>query len=329
MAMFYPLKLQSVLKDIIWGGTLLSEKYGKGKTGERIAEAWTLSLREDGDNIIENGEFSGKKLSEYAEKVGMASLCGENFAGRNAYDFPLLVKLIDACDKLSVQVHPDDAYAHKNGIDSGKTEMWYIAEAKEGAKLVYGLKDGRDAETLRKAAGDGTLEEHLNFVTVHPGEVYYIPAGLVHAIGAGILIAEIQQNSNTTYRMYDYDRVGKDGKKRELHLDRALEVIKTDFSGDPAFGNTAPKTEKNRISVLADSEFFKTSLLDMDADCEEVDFSSGTMRNLLCLYGGCEVVCGKEKLSLAKGESVLVPAACPAFGLLTKGGAKVILAEAK
>lgn len=326
----YPLKLEAVLKDTLWGGTLLSERFGKGEAGRRIAESWAPALRKDGENRIENGEGAGMLLGEYAALVGMEALCGWECAGKAPLDFPLLVKLIDARDRLSVQVHPDDAYAHSHGIDSGKTEMWYIVEARPGAKLVYGLKRGEpfDPEALRAAALDGTLEKHLHFADVQKGDVYYIPAGLVHAIGAGILIAEVQQNSNTTYRLYDYDRRGADGKKRELHIDEALRVIRTDFSDDPAFGNTRPTVTPGEVSSLVDSAFFDVSLVFFDA-AGSATLPKGRMHSLLCIDGEGVVTADGETVPMQKGDSVLVPAGCGETRVATADTCRWLIAHAK
>lgn len=192
----YPLKLESVNKNIIWGGTLLGEEYNKPK--EKIAEAWELAVHPEGICRIANGEYKGMLLSEY-----LGSEDG----------FPIMIKLIDAQESLSVQVHPI------------KTEMWYIVDCKPGAKLIYGLKDKFNENTFRKALADGTVENLVSYAEVHKGDVFFIPQGLVHAIGAGILIAEIQENSNVTYRVYDYGRL-QNGKPRELHVDKAMETIK-------------------------------------------------------------------------------------------------------
>ena len=191
--LLYPLKLIPIYKKAIWGGNRLGKESG-------TAEAWLLTVRDDGMNIIDNGVCKGMTLSEYLNV--------------DESDFSLFVKFIDAGDKLSIQVHPN------------KTEAWYIVEADEGAQLVYGLKENYTEDQIRNAINNGTLEELLNYVNVKAGEVYFIPTGLVHAIGGGILIAEIQQNSNITYRLYDYNRRQADGTLRELHIDDGVKSIK-------------------------------------------------------------------------------------------------------
>ena len=327
----YPIKLKSVLKDIIWGGTTLSEKYGLGEKGQRIAEAWTLTLRPDGINEIENGDCAGMSLSEYAEKAGMKVLCGKEYAEKNIYDFPLLVKLIDAKDNLSVQVHPDDAYAHSNGIDSGKTEMWYIVDCEPGAQLVYGLKEGTDitSDAFKAAAKNGNISEYLNYVNVKKGDIYYIPAGMVHAIGKGILIAEVQQNSNSTFRIYDYGRVGADGKPRELHLDKAMEVIKTDFSHDHAIGGMLPTDIPGMPVKIVESEFFSVSKL-MLSNGEKYTFNENGMMHILCT-DGCGNLTYKDEnganayIDINAAESILIPADFESFDLSSGGSAEFLV----
>ena len=235
--MIKPLRLAPTFKDYIWGGNRLKTQYGKQTPYDITAESWELSCHEDGESTVSGGEFDGKTLSEVIAKFQEQ---GINIAGTNCdrFDrFPVLNKLIDANSSLSVQVHPTDEYAkiHENG-SYGKTEVWYVVDAKPGATLVYGMAKDMTKEAFLAAIKNNTLTECLNAVPVKPGDVFFVEAGLVHAIGPGILICEIQQNSNTTYRVYDWGRVGADGKPRELHVEKAAEVsrltkeIKTDFA---------------------------------------------------------------------------------------------------
>lgn len=219
--LYYPVKMIPYSKSAIWGGTRLIEKYHKPAGLENYAEAWELSCRDGKMSIAANGPLAGKTLGEIIEILGNKSVSPEYDGGR----FPLLVKFIDSASALSVQVHPSDAYALEHENDLGKTEMWYIMDADEGSELVIGMNE-YDKTKLRTAAESGTLELLLHHIKVKPGETYFIPAGLVHAIGGGITLCEIQQNSDVTYRLYDYNRRGSDGKLRELHLDRALDVIR-------------------------------------------------------------------------------------------------------
>lgn len=217
----YPMKLIPATKDIIWGGRRLIDSYNKSCGTERLAESWELTVRPDGMSVVANGEYAARTLGEFIDAAG-ADVIGKGYDGDR---FPLLIKLIDARDRLSIQVHPSDEYAQRNENEYGKTEMWYIVEADEGAELVFGLSSDYTPEGFKAALDAGRVEDMLRRVRVRAGEVYFIPSGLVHAIGAGILICEIQQNSNVTYRVYDYNRPGADGKPRPLHVNKALDVI--------------------------------------------------------------------------------------------------------
>ncbi len=321
----YPLKLSPVTKKILWGGTYLSENFDIGEKGEAIAEAWVMTNRPDGINVITNGEGEGLLLSEYIEKCSKSDVMG------NFNEFPLLIKLIDANDRLSVQVHPDDEYAHSHGLDAGKTEMWYIVDAKPGAKLVYGLnrESVPSFDELSKYSEKGNMDEILNYVDVHKGDCFYIPAGLVHAIGAGIVIAEIQQNSNTTYRLYDYDRRDKDGNKRELHIQSASETIKTVF--DEEFTSNKVKESKDgyTVTTLCDCTLFNVEKVSL-TNGKSVEFKSGDMKNILCLGGSGRIICGGESYSILKSDSYLIPAKADDFCVICDGEElEIIISRAK
>lgn len=211
-------KLTPATKDYIWGGTKLLS-WGKKAPTSSIAECWELSCNKEGPSVIASGENAGKPLMDVATKEDFGSK-----VARFAF-FPVLIKLIDAADNLSVQVHPSDDYALKNENQYGKTEMWYVISAEKGAGLYIGFKRKTSSEEVRKAVEDGSIMNLLNFQEVAPGQVYFIKSGTVHAIGKGVTVMEIQQNSTLTYRLYDYKRLGKDGKPRELHLEKALKVL--------------------------------------------------------------------------------------------------------
>lgn len=214
------MKLRPAVKDYIWGGTRLITEYGKASGMERVSETWECSVHPDGMSVVTTGEHTGKTLYEVIS--GYPEYLGQNNRG----DFPVLVKFIDAGKDLSVQVHPDDGYARIHENQTGKNEMWYILEADENAGLIYGFENEISPETARRAVYDGNITDYLHYEEIHRGDVFYIPSGTVHAIGRGTVVAEIQQSSNVTYRVYDYDRVGEDGRKRELHLEKALDVMK-------------------------------------------------------------------------------------------------------
>ena len=316
---FYPLKLKPITKYAIWGGKRIWEQYAIGSKDEDTAEAWMLSCRNDGVNIIENGEYAGMTLDRYIDQAGK-----ENVFGKDS--FPLFIKIIDASDKLSVQVHPDDSYATSHGLDAGKTEMWYILDSKPGAVLVSGIKQGITAKTVCQAAEKGECEEYLNYVPVKKGDVFFIPAGLVHAIGEGILIAEVQQNSNTTYRLYDYDRKDKDGNKRELHIKRAEEVIKTEFDISDAVVNGKPVCAgKVTEQTVCRCGYFSVKKIEMNKDTEKEFTTDGKMTHILCLDGSGYIKCNGFAEKINKGDSFLLPKCIDGYSLCAKENMEMLM----
>lgn len=317
---FYPLKLIPVTKTAIWGGKSIPQKFGIGEVGSSVAEAWMLTLRPDGVNIISNGEYAGMTLEEYASKCGHENV----YSGK---EFPLLVKIIDAADRLSVQVHPDDEYAHSHGLDAGKTEMWYVLDAEPGATLVSGIAEGITGEQIAKYAEEGVCEKYLNFVPVKKGDCFFIPAGLVHAIGGGILIAEIQQNSNTTYRLYDYERRDKDGNKRELHIKSASETVKTEFDlSGVKVGEVISGSDGVTVTVLSECSLFSAVKYEI-ASGKSVGLSGGEMAHVMCTSGGGEIICDGESYAIGVGDSYLLPKKLGACTVSTDGGIEVIVSK--
>ena len=302
----YPLLLKPPIKDYLWGGTRLKTEYNYETDKGKAAEAWVLSCHKDGSDIVENGELAGKTLPEVLE------LWGDKAIGKNAAAFPyfpLLIKLIDAKDRLSVQVHPDDTYALKNEGEFGKTEMWYVVDCNEGAELIYGFNREVSKEEFERRIKDNTLPEICNYVPVHKGDVFFIAAGTLHAIGAGILIAEVQQNSNTTYRVSDYGRIGAEGKPRPLHIEKALDVTKRESPQIP-YGNIGKieKTDFGNVRQLAKCSLFTASLLELDGNTEIHCKDSFT--SLLVLEGKVTVNWKDGEIKASKGASIFVPADC-------------------
>lgn len=298
-----PLFLRPTLKDYLWGGTKLKTDFNKQSDLEKVAESWELACHKDGNSTISNGEFKGLTLSAYIEKVGKKVL-GTN--GEKFENFPVLIKLIDAKDNLSVQVHPDNDYAMRVEGEYGKTEMWYVVDCDEGASLLYGFKDNITKEEFKKRIEENTLLEVTNSVEVHKGDVFFIKSGTLHAIGKGIVIAEIQQNSNTTYRIYDYGRVGADGKPRQLHVEKAMEV--TDLFPAPPYKCGDLITHDGFTSKeLSTCEYFTvynlqiTSKADLMAD--DKSFNS-----LLVLEGSGTLEANGQSYEIEKGNSVFIPA---------------------
>lgn len=311
------LKLTPAFKDYLWGGTRLRDDFQKDCDFDKIAESWELSCHKDGPSTISNGEFKGLTLSEYIEKAGKSVLGTDCEKFDN---FPILIKLIDAKDNLSVQVHPDNEYALRVEGEYGKTEMWYIVDCDEGATLLYGFKDTISKDEFAQRIADNTLLEVTNAVPVKKGDVFFIQAGTLHAIGKGILIAEIQQNSNTTYRIYDYGRVGKDGNPRELHVEKAKDV--TDLCPAKAYPETPVEQKDGYTSKLLSScDYFTTYAIDVESkavlEADEKSFVS-----LLILEGEGKVI-GDDTVEFRKGDSIFIPAGTGKFAV--DGKCKAIL----
>ncbi|MGN0664941.1 MAG: type I phosphomannose isomerase catalytic subunit [Huintestinicola sp.] len=309
--MSYPIKLKPAFKDYLWGGTRLRDDFGKDCDFDKIAESWELSCHKDGNSVVANGEFAGLTLAEYIEKQGKAVL-GSNC--QRFDNFPILIKLIDAKDNLSVQVHPDNEYAQRVEGEYGKTEMWYIVDCDEGASLLYGFKHEISKDEFRERIENNTLLEVTNSVPVKKGDVFFIEAGTLHAIGKGILIAEIQQNSNTTYRIYDYGRVGADGKPRQLHIDKAVEV--TNLCPAKQYPETPVITNDGWSSkLLASCEYFTVNALDISSKAS-LEATEKSFVNILVVDGNCVLSSsGCEDMNITKGESVFIPAGFGSFEL--------------
>lgn len=299
------LSLYPTVKETIWGGRILIEEYGFESEGDNAAEAWLLSCHKDGPSFVRNGKYKGQTLAGIIAAEGREALGTNNL---NKPDFPILIKLIDAKDKLSVQVHPGDEYARRVENENGKTEAWLVLAAEEGAELIYGVKREVSRENFKKSIEDGSLDENLNHVKVRAGDVVFIPSGMLHAIGAGILIAEVQQSSNTTYRVFDYNRRDKNGNLRELHIEKATDVVDlTVPAGDFSPAGTPEPTGDAVKTYLTGCEYFKMTRVDLSG--EYTDFSDeSSFVSLLVLEGEGEIESGDEFLTLHKGDSIFIPA---------------------
>lgn len=300
------LKLQPCGKDYLWGGNRLRDEYGKKIDLTPLAETWECSVHPDGSSVVANGEYRGLTLptvlKQHPEYLGTKVKNGE---------LPVLVKFIDAKQDLSVQVHPDDAYAKEHEGDNGKTEMWYVIDAEEGASLIYGFKHRVTEEILRKAVETGTLDRHLQKVEVHKGDTYFVPAGTVHGIGAGILMAEIQESSNVTYRVYDYGRIDKNGQKRELHFDKAVRVMNMDVAPDvkqnPRLVRHYPGCSRE---LLCRCKYFEVERIQVT---KGFSFSvrEESFQVLMCLDGYVQVEtmdADQKPMRFCKGETLFLPA---------------------
>ncbi len=304
-----PIKMQPVFKDYLWGGSELNKSWNKNSPFERTAESWELSAQENGTSFAAEGEYKGKSLTEIIDILGPGAV-GKDFGTSDR--FPLLVKLIDPAKDLSVQVHPDDAYAMEHENDFGKTEMWYVADRKPGSRLLCGFNRDMDRETFRRASKDGSLTDYLNQIEVEPGDAFLIEAGTVHAIGKDMLIVEIQQNSNVTYRIYDYGRRGPDGKTRELHLDRALQV--TDFKKFSVNTDDAQRKyeekEYGTYRHLAESAYFRVGeyILDKENPSLALSADERSFHTLVFLDGRGTIEHKGSSYDFIKGDTFFIPA---------------------
>ena len=300
------MKLIPTGKDYLWGGTRLREEYGKKIDLTPLAETWECSVHPDGLSYVANGTYKGKTLAdvlkEHPEYLGTKVENGE---------LPVVVKFIDAKKDLSVQVHPSDEYAREHEGDNGKTEMWYVVDADEGASLIYGFQHEVTEEILRKAIETGTLDKHLQKVPVHKGDTYFVPAGTVHCIGKGILVAEIQESSNVTYRVYDYDRVDKNGKKRELHFDKAVQVMSMKVAPDVS---QKPRMVKYYSGcsreLLCRCKYFETERIQVTKGFA-FSVMDASFQVLMCLdgYGEVQTMDAEQKpMRFSKGETLFLPA---------------------
>ncbi len=305
--MLYPIQFKPLLKERIWGGCALAEKRGTAKQKEDkglvIGESWEVSGVEGDVSVIANGFLKGNSLQEAVE-VYMGELVGDKVFQRFGQEFPLLIKYIDAQDKLSVQVHPADELSAKRHNAYGKTEMWYILDCEPGAQLLIGLKDGVTREQYLRAVEDGTVGDLLNAIPVKPGDTYFIPAGTVHAIGKGILVAEIQQTSDITYRVFDWNRTDKDGNPRELHTELALDAI--DFAAPVR--NVTQHPSKGMAALLIECPYFTTNQLDVDGRMERELESRDSFTIYICTGGEMMLTAPGGSMKLGKDDIVLIPA---------------------
>ncbi|MBR4626630.1 MAG: class I mannose-6-phosphate isomerase [Ruminococcus sp.] len=316
-----PFELAPPVKDYIWGGTRLRDEFGKKSNSDRLAESWELSCHPDGESVISTGEFKGMTLNGFVQLHPEA--VGKDF--RSGDTFPVLVKLIDAKNDLSVQVHPDDEYAMRVEGGQGKTEMWYVVDCDEGASLIYGFRKNTAREEFRTAVENNTLMELMNTVPVKKGDVFFIEPGTVHAIGKGILIAEIQQSSNITYRVYDYGRLGADGRPRELHIAKALEVASTEPPSQPYGQRTPSAMEDVTKTPLASCRYFTADRYDISQEMSLEPLSF--FRHILVIDGEADITSSTGSLMhIKKGSSIFVPAGAEMCYI--KGRCSVIMTAA-
>jgi mannose-6-phosphate isomerase len=321
--MLYPITFSPIYKDIIWGGTNIRSRFNRITPFERVAESWELSCRNDGMSIAANGALSGKSIQNLINEFG-DELVGTRSIKKCASTFPLLIKLIDAADRLSVQVHPTDEYAQRDGEANGKNEMWYVIDAKENAKLVYGLKPNVTKQDFKNAVAKNQVSETLNEVPVKPGDFFFIPAGTVHAILDGILVAEIQQNSNTTYRIYDWGRLDANGKGRETHIEKALDVINFGPAPYLSKGTESFDYKDYAIRKLLRSEYFNLDEININSNYNGKT-SGETFIAAMIIDGNGALEYDNGILETAPGKTILIPASLGNFEFT--GRQKLLLTE--
>ncbi|RLD59437.1 MAG: mannose-6-phosphate isomerase [Bacteroidetes bacterium] len=305
MKSIYPLKFSPVYKDKIWGGSKIKTVLGKDFSPlPNCGEVWVLSGVEGNQTPIENGFLAGNELNEIVE-IYMGDLVGDKIFQKFGNEFPILIKFIDANDWLSIQVHPDDKLAMKRHGSLGKTEMWYVMDAVEGAELISGFREKTDKDGYKGHLENKTLKEIMNFEKVEKGDVYYIPAGRVHALGPGIMLAEIQQTSDVTYRIYDWDRIDTSGMTRELHTEEALDAL--DFEVKEKY-KTDYERKINQTNQLVESPYFITNILQLTKPLKKDYTELDSFVIYVCSEGGFALHYEDEKLEVKMGESVLVPA---------------------
>jgi mannose-6-phosphate isomerase len=319
--MLYPLKFKPVFKDKIWGGQKIRTKLGLDFSPlPNCGEAWALSGVPGCQTVIANGYLEGNELNEILE-IYMDELAGEKVYEKYPGEFPILVKFLDSNDWLSIQVHPDDALAARRNIGRGKTEMWYVLDADPGAELISGFNRKMNSATYLDFLQKKQLKEVLNVEKVAKGDSFFIPSGRVHALGPGLLLAEIQQTSDTTYRIYDWDRVDSEGKSRELHTDLALEAI--DFSPVESY-RTQYRQVVNKPATLADCPFFTTNLLYHTQETYKDYSTLDSFVIYVCAEGKALIRTGDESISIAAGEVVLLPAILTEATLIPEPGVKIL-----
>ena len=311
MNQLYPLKFKSIYKEKIWGGNNLKATLNKDiPTDKKIGESWEISGVEKNISVVENGFLADNELNDLIE-VYMGDVVGDRIYDQFGTEFPLLIKFIDANDVLSIQVHPDDDLAKKRHQTKGKTEMWYVIDAQAGAELISGFNHDMDKEHYLKHLSNNELSQILNSEKVKAGDVFFIPAGRVHAIGAGIVLAEIQQTSDITYRIFDWNRKDEQGNERELHTEEALDAI--DFKAYDQY-KTEYSEVMNASSEIVKTKYFQTNILALDQNLEKNYNRLDSFIIYMCLDGKFEIEYSEsEKVTVKKGETVLVPAVIEHF----------------
>jgi len=317
----YPLKFTPILKEKIWGGEKLNQILGKGSKKKNIGESWEISDVDNDISVVVNGALKGKTLKELVSKF-KGELVGEKVYQQFGDNFPLLIKYIDAKEALSIQLHPNDVLAKQRHDSFGKTEMWYVMQADKNANLIVGFKNDVSKSEYLSHLQNKTLTEILNIDLVNEGDVYFIPTGRVHAIGAGVLLAEIQQTSDVTYRIYDWDRQDDAGNYRELHTNEAIDAL--DFKSQVKY-NTSYSNNLNKTNNIVDCQYFTTNILLLNKKIKIDNTNKDSFVIYMCVQGeGVRLKSDKFEEQLNFGASILVPANLKQFEFIPLGTSKLL-----
>lgn len=321
MNQLYPLKFKPIFKDKIWGGDKIKSVMGMDYgLLPNCGEAWIVSGVENDSSEVTNGFLAGNELNELVE-VYMGELVGESNFERFGNEFPVLVKILDARDWLSVQVHPDDQLAEERGLGRGKTEMWYVLDAEPGSELISGFSKSISKEEFQQRINSGTIKEVMNYEEVKKGDLFFMPAGRVHALGPGILLAEIQETSDTTYRIYDWDRTDDKGNPRALHIEESIDAIDYTKSEEAK----SPYTKKQKgTTPLVKCEHFTTSLIEVSEPIAKDYSALDSFIILICLEGAVRIESEAGVEILTKGETILVPAIMEWIRLFPEGNCSLM-----
>lgn len=319
----YPLLFRENLHEIVWGGSRLKALKGLPADGRNIGESWEISAVRGSESVVKNGELAGSTLGELVTRFG-AELMGKHIAEAHGTEFPLLVKFIDAAGDLSIQVHPNDELARARHGKLGKTEMWYVMDARPGATLLAGFKEQIRPEEYASKVADGSIVDALARHTVHRGDVFFIPAGRVHAICRGILLCEIQQSSDVTYRLFDYNRLGLDGRPRQLHTEEARDAI--DYKVYDDYRTHYQPAAESAVRIV-DCPFFVVNVVSTSSKLRRNLLSEDSFVTLSCLSGACTIQAGGISVSLGTGSSCLIPASVADFEVTAFDGREVRLLE--
>nr|WP_252736493.1 type I phosphomannose isomerase catalytic subunit [Maribacter dokdonensis] len=313
--MIHPIKFKPILKERLWGGTKLKEVFGKPIESDITGESWELSTVPGDISVVANGSLEGKSLQELIDSNG-EELLGKSVVERFGKEFPILIKFIDAKQDLSIQLHPNDALAKERHNSFGKTEMWYIMDADPKAELIVGFNKDVTKEEYAESVANDTLLDLLNYEQVKEGDTFFINTGKIHAIGAGVMLAEIQQTSDVTYRVFDFNRKDKDGNLRELHTDLALDAV--DYEKKDDF-KVSYSQEKNEVNTMVDCPYFKTNFIELTENLELDTVNRDSFTIFMCVGGEAKISTAEGEVAIKSGETALLPASTQKISLQSTG----------